>query len=158
MIGTLGGVLHGLEGNLGTEAMVEAPGHGIAPGAPWLLRGHRPSSVCTSLKPYSAYTTSGEKAMNLIRLPRRFLDDHDERMWDDPDVPIVVRVRETARFAWVRRDDPGLVDLRSDAEYYADSAVPGGLSEGYEWTGRAAKTLLRILDEASASEVKGDKA
>lgn len=59
--------------------------------------------------------------MDLVRLPRRFLDDHDERLCDAEDVPLVVRVRETARYAWVAHDDTGLADLINDAEHYADA-------------------------------------
>jgi hypothetical protein len=60
MIWALGGVLDGLKGHLRPEAMVEAPGHCIAARAPGLLFGHKAHSAYTSLKPYSAYTTSGD--------------------------------------------------------------------------------------------------
>lgn len=60
MIGALGRVLDGLKRDLRPQAMVEATGHGIAPGAPGLLGGHRKGSAYTSLKPSSAYTTSGD--------------------------------------------------------------------------------------------------
>lgn len=61
MIGALGGIAHWLEGHLGSKTVVESAGHGIAPGAPGFLTGHRSSSVCTTFKAYSAYT--GSEAM-----------------------------------------------------------------------------------------------
>jgi len=60
MIGAFGGVLYGRERDLASESMVELPRHSIAAGAPVLLGNHKAGSVCTSLKPYSAYTTSGD--------------------------------------------------------------------------------------------------
>lgn len=146
MVGALGGVLDGLEWDLGTEAMVEFPGHGIAPGTPGLLGGHETSSVCTSLKPYSAYTASGDNAMNLIRLPRLFLDDHDERMCDNVEgIPLVVRVKETARFVWVEANDPGLADLINDAEHYSDADKMEGWDESAKRLGPAARRVLAVL-------------
>lgn len=62
MIRAFGGVLDGLEGDLGAQAMVQFPCHGVAAGAACLLRGHDVGSAYTTLKPYSAYTTSGDNA------------------------------------------------------------------------------------------------
>lgn len=59
MIRALGRVLDGLERDLGPQAMVELPRHGIAPGAPCLLGGHNPGSAYTTFNPCSAYTASG---------------------------------------------------------------------------------------------------
>jgi hypothetical protein len=150
MIRAFGGVLDGLEGDLGTEAVVELSRHGIAAGASRLLGGHKTHSVCTSLKPYSAYTASGDNGMNLIRLPRLFLDDHDERMCDNVEgIPLVVRVKETARFVWVEANDPGLADLINDAEHYSDADKMEGWDESAKRLGPAARRVLAILKPKS---------
>jgi hypothetical protein len=83
--------------------------------------------------------------MTLIRLPRLFLDDHDDRMADNEEgIPLVVRVKETARFVWVAANDPGLADLINDAEYYSD-ADGEGWDEGAARLGPAARRILAIL-------------
>lgn len=52
----------------------------------------------------------------LIKLPRRFFDDHAERDLDTPKV-----VKSTRRHYFIASDDPALPELASDAEYYAGS-------------------------------------
>ncbi len=62
MMGALGRVIDRRERHLGPQAVVELPGYSATLGAPVLLRAHTASSVCTSLKPYSAYTGLGDNA------------------------------------------------------------------------------------------------
>ena len=70
-----------------------------------------------------------------VRIPRRFMDDHIERALPTPDI-----VKTTKRHYWIRRDDPEIGELISDAGYYADPYGPGsnGLCT-------AAKALLLAL-------------
>lgn len=56
MIGALGGVLDGFEGDLGPETMIEATSYALAARAAVLGLRHKSGSAYTSLKPYSAYT------------------------------------------------------------------------------------------------------
>ena len=51
----------------------------------------------------------------LIKLPKRFFDDHADRELPTPEV-----VSETARYYVVDRADPALPELLSDADYYSD--------------------------------------
>jgi len=54
----------------------------------------------------------------LIKLPRRFFDDHAERDLDTPKV-----IKSTRRHYFVASDDPALPELTDDAEYYAGSGA-----------------------------------
>lgn len=54
--------------------------------------------------------------MILLRLPRRFYDDHEMR-----DLPTPSAVRKTKRHVFVLPDDPRLPELLSDALSYSDS-------------------------------------
>lgn len=91
--------------------------------------------------------------MSLVRLPRLFFDDHWDRVAGDtqPDGSLAVMpvvVRESERFVWVERDDPGMLDLISDAKHYADPCMYqerfGGLAEN-RWICLAAQRLLAAL-------------
>lgn len=74
---------------------------------------------------------------DLIRLPRRFVDDHADRDLDTP-----VFVKESARFVWIRPDDPALPELVSDAEYYVADA---GWNDCVVTLRRSAARVLEIL-------------
>jgi hypothetical protein len=52
---------------------------------------------------------------DLIKLPRMFFDDHEERALATPAV-----VKGTRTHVWIRRDDPAVPELLADAHYYAD--------------------------------------
>jgi len=94
--------------------------------------------------------TEGRRASNLIRLPRAFYDDHRDR----GGLPTPEAVRESPRFVWVRRDDPDLPELVSDAEYYAWKGWRGEDYEEMAKWGRKAKALLRALKAAGEFTVR----
>jgi len=54
-----------------------------------------------------------------IKIPRRFYDDHADRSLPSPEI-----VHHNKTHYWIRRDDPAMGELRSDAEYYADRDGP----------------------------------
>lgn len=74
---------------------------------------------------------------NMIQIPVRFLTDSEERGFD---VPLLVkRVRD---HVWlIRRNDPHLAGLISDAQFYTDQFGPDGAPQ----ISRAAKALLKAL-------------
>jgi hypothetical protein len=74
----------------------------------------------------------------LIKLPARFFDDHEERELPTPHV-----VRRSARFVWINADDAALKDLVEDARWYASDDVDLELDS--LWARRAARTLLASL-------------
>jgi hypothetical protein len=55
----------------------------------------------------------------LIRIPRRFYDDHRDRELDTP-----VAVKATKRHVWIDLNDGHVPELISDAAYYADENGP----------------------------------
>lgn len=80
-----------------------------------------------------------------LRLPRAFYDDHISR-----DLPAPDPVRETARFVWVRADDPWLPELYSDAAHYEDFDTgndPETNAENRRYAS-AARRLLAVLRKA----------
>ena len=79
--------------------------------------------------------------MTLIKIPQRFLIDHEERDLPTPEV-----VKSTQRHFWVKANDPHLGELISDAEFYAEpyiDAKPGEHNWGYVVSARA--TLKAIV-------------
>lgn len=58
-------------------------------------------------------------ARTLIKLPKRFFNDHYDR-----DLPTPEIVSETARHYIVDRDDPAIPELLNDAEFYASPDGP----------------------------------
>ena len=73
----------------------------------------------------------------LLKLPRRFVDDHIDRELPTPEI-----VRQTQRHVWVRADDPWLPELLNDADFYADSV---GLDRDALPISLAARALLRAV-------------
>jgi len=53
--------------------------------------------------------------MNLIRIPTRFFDDHQERELPTPEV-----IKATKSNYWISADDRDLPELLNDAEHYSD--------------------------------------
>lgn len=85
----------------------------------------------------------------LIRLPSMFWNDHADRALPTPEaVP-----PSNKRALWVRRDDPALPELLSDARYYADPYGPDGFAcgsddrEGQLW-GMRLKRSAKLTAEA----------
>ena len=75
---------------------------------------------------------------NLIRIPKRFLDDHLER-----DLPTPKIIRETASHYFIDPRDPAIGELANDASHYADwldEAPPGVV--------RSARATLRAIRPA----------
>lgn len=60
----------------------------------------------------------------MIRLPKRFMDDHQERDLPTPNV-----VRETKSHYYVDPLDPNLAELLDDAKHYASDVdcAPAGI-------------------------------
>lgn len=88
-------------------------------------------------------------AAELIRLPWMFYTDHMDRELPTPqEVP-----PSNKRALWVRRDDPALGELLSDARYYADPNGPDGFAcgsddnEGHLW-GLRLKRSAKLTAEA----------
>lgn len=86
----------------------------------------------------------------LIRLPWKFWEDHGERALPTPkEVP-----PSNKRHLWVRRDDPALTELLSDARYYADPYGPDGGDDDREtklWfmrLKRSAKLTVKAIETA----------
>lgn len=77
---------------------------------------------------------------DLMRLPVKFYDDHQERDLDTP-----VAVRRTKRHVYVDPADPALPELVGDARYYAD---PVGFDPHIQRTVcRSAQALLRAVQD-----------
>lgn len=79
----------------------------------------------------------------LVKLPKRFFEDHKERDLDTPNV-----AKETKANVWVHANDPYLADLRSDAQYYSDMADMGALDKYHFGLARSAKATLKAIGSA----------
>lgn len=75
----------------------------------------------------------------LIRIPKRFLDDHLDRDLRAPEI-----VRETKAHYFIDPSDPAIGELASDASYYAD-----GLDEAALGLVLSARATLRALRQAT---------
>ncbi len=75
----------------------------------------------------------------IIRIPRSFYDDHADRGLDTPEP-----VKASARFVWIRGNDPALPELINDAEFYADPSGPDEADHVVRW----AKSLIAALVKA----------
>ena len=75
--------------------------------------------------------------MIIIRIPKRFFDDHAERDLDTPAI-----IRETKNHYYIRSDDPFVDELRDDAEFYAAEHGPDLLPPGLKASARATLTAL----------------
>ena len=85
----------------------------------------------------------------MIRIPKRFYDDHAERDLRSPAI-----VKETARHYWIAADQ-NLTELLSDAEFYRD--VPPDLPGyfGLVSSARAtANAIRRYLDDHREQAIK----
>ena len=57
---------------------------------------------------------------SLVRVPKKFFSDHEERECE----PFCEPVKRSSRFVWLLSNDPGLPELLSDARHYADEWGP----------------------------------
>ena len=84
----------------------------------------------------------------MIRIPKRFYDDHAERDLESPAI-----LKETARHYWIAADQH-LAELLSDADFYSDREhFPGylGLVTSAIATARA---ITRYLDDHREQAIK----
>ena len=76
----------------------------------------------------------------IIRIPRKFYDDHVERDLEAPEP-----VRENSRSVWIDTDHPDFAELVSDAKYYAED-TQGWCHDSIHWV-YAARRLLTAINE-----------
>ncbi len=76
----------------------------------------------------------------LIKIPKRFFDDHCDR---DLDTPIIIK--QTARHYWIDKNDLAIGELKSDAEYYVTMGKLGGFSNGLSGLVHSASATLKCL-------------
>lgn len=77
----------------------------------------------------------------LIRIPKRFLDDHLGR-----DLPTPKMVRKTSFHYFIASGDPAMAELIEDARHYAD-----GLDEAPRGIVLSARATLRAIRQAGHS-------
>lgn len=77
--------------------------------------------------------------MNIVRVPRSFYDDHNERGLPAPDP-----VKESKLYVWIDRDHPDVPELVSDAQHYSWSGWSRD-DEGMKSRQMAARRLLKAL-------------
>ena len=85
--------------------------------------------------------SKGEKMQNLIKIPKRFFDDHKERDLDTPQI-----IKETKTNYWIRSNDPHLAELKSDADYYATMWDMGSFDKWVFGIATSAKATLKALE------------
>lgn len=77
---------------------------------------------------------------NLIKIPKRFFDDHRERDLDTPRV-----MKATTSNYWISKNDPAISELISDAEYYVEMGELGAFDKWMFGLVRSAKATLKSL-------------
>jgi hypothetical protein len=82
----------------------------------------------------------------LVRVPAAFYRDHDSRGCE----PFCEPVRRTARFVWLRLDDPGIHELLNDAQHYADPSWV--MDPGYFGLKRSAVATVRAILDAERAQ------
>ena len=82
----------------------------------------------------------------LIKLPKRFFQDHKERDLDTPTV-----VKENSRNVWVNANDPHLAELRADADYYSDMWDMGGFDQWVFGIARSAKATVEAIEKSTGA-------
>ena len=80
----------------------------------------------------------------MIRIPKRFFDDHRERDLDTPEI-----VRETKEHYFISDSDPALDEFYSDAEFY---------SVAMDFHERGLEHLIGLVRSAQATRNAIDKA
>lgn len=80
--------------------------------------------------------------MVLIKLPKRFFQDHQERDLDTPGV-----VKETKTHVWVNANDPHLSELKEDAQYYSDMWDMGSFDKWLFGICTSAKATVKALEQ-----------
>ena len=77
---------------------------------------------------------------NLIKIPKRFFDDHRERDLDTPRV-----MKATRSNYWISKNDPAISELISDAEYYVEMGELGAFDKWMFGLVRSANATLKSL-------------
>ncbi len=77
---------------------------------------------------------------NLIKIPKRFFDDHRERDLDTPRV-----MKATRSNYWISKNDPAISELISDAEYYVEMGELGAFDKWMFGLVRSATATLKSL-------------
>ena len=79
--------------------------------------------------------------MRIIRIPRFFYDDHEER-----DLPTPPAIKETKRHVWIDLEHEDVHELLSDADFYGNS---GGWDCGTGLGNSARATIKAIKAHAT---------
>ena len=82
----------------------------------------------------------------LIKLPKRFFQDHQERDLDTPTV-----VKENSRNVWVNANDPHLAELKSDADYYSLMWDMGSFDKWLIGIARSAKATVEAIEKSTGA-------
>lgn len=82
----------------------------------------------------------------LIKLPKRFFEDHKERDLDTPTV-----VKENSRNVWVDASDPHLAELKEDAQYYSDLWDMGSFDRWLFGICTSAKATVKALEKSTGA-------
>jgi|TARA_B100000902_G_C27089623_1_gene803153 hypothetical protein len=82
----------------------------------------------------------------LIKLPKRFFQDHKERDLDTPTI-----VKENNRNVWVNANDPHLAELKSDADYYSLMWDMGSFDKWVFGIARSAKATVKAIDNGTGA-------
>jgi len=81
--------------------------------------------------------------MRLVRIPKRFYQDHVER-----DLPAPAVVKSTNLHYWIDLDDASIADLMSDAEFYKDEMTSGYADRTIFGLQRSAQATYDAIKEA----------
>lgn len=82
----------------------------------------------------------------LIKLPKRFFQDHKERDLDTPTV-----VKENSQNVWVNANDPHLTELKSDADYYSLMWDMGSFDKWVFGIARSAKATVKAIEKSTGA-------
>lgn len=82
----------------------------------------------------------------VIRIPRRFYDDHIERGLEAPAI-----LKSTKSHYWIDALSPFLEELKDDADYYCSGVIDARtFPELFGLISSARATLIAILDETES--------
>lgn len=87
-------------------------------------------------------------AGNLIKLPKRFFDDHAERGLPTPEV-----IRDYAHSYAISINDPALTELLEDAEHYVDGVDQA--ERGLIMSAKATCRAIKLAKDARATQPAG---
>jgi hypothetical protein len=81
--------------------------------------------------------------MKLVKIPKRFYQDHIER-----DLPAPQVVKSTSLHYWINIEDPALSEFLSDAEFYKDEMTSGYADRTTFGLQRSAQATYDAIKEA----------